>query len=67
MQSSHFLGAFKALKFLTLIAPGEISSVDEEQIVATLWHKSCPTLKTIIMPKGVVWFDREGKWTCLDC
>jgi hypothetical protein len=67
VQSSSLLSEFKLLKFLTLIAPGDAFSIDEEQTVATLWHESCPTLKTIIMPKGLVWFDREGEWTCLEC
>jgi len=33
----------------------EVGDVDEADI-AKQWHRACPTLKTIILPKGKVWF-----------
>ncbi len=36
----------------------ESSSVDEGKI-AQQWHRACPTLRTIILPKGRVWFQGE--------
>lgn len=53
------------------MAPGESISLKDEQDIAESWHKCCPTLQTIILPKGVVWFaDKSvagaGHWACLD-
>lgn len=49
----------------------EISNIDESAI-AKQWHKFCPTLKTIILPKGRVWFQEPSAdktnhpdWDCL--
>jgi hypothetical protein len=33
----------------------EVGDADEADI-AKQWHRACPTLKTIILPKGKVWF-----------
>jgi hypothetical protein len=33
--------------------------VDEVKI-ARDWHRACPTLRTIILPKGSVWFQGEA-------
>jgi len=33
----------------------EVVDTDEADI-AKQWHRACPTLKTIILPKGKVWF-----------
>jgi len=62
------LSAFKALRYLTFMAyvtPTSIADSDERDI-ARLWHRSCPTLRTIILPKGNVWFEQEGNWAPLD-
>lgn len=45
------------------MAPGEDIIYDEASIAAC-WHEACPTLQTIILPKGQLWFRRDGKWTC---
>jgi hypothetical protein len=50
-------------------SPSEASNIDESAI-ARQWHSSCPTLKTIILPKGKVWFQEtadktDPKWECL--
>ncbi|KAF5389788.1 hypothetical protein D9757_006033 [Collybiopsis confluens] len=37
-----------------------------EQNIATMWHQSCPTLKTVILPRGKVWFLDNQKWMCLE-
>jgi hypothetical protein len=39
-------------------SPNE-SNIDESAI-AKQWHRSCPTLKTIILPKGRVWFQETA-------
>lgn len=77
-----FLVKFKRLRYITFMAA--LGAEDEEERVeiderkiATAWHLSCPTLKTIILPQGKVWFegsqenngvssDGEGNWKCLD-
>ncbi|KAF9555928.1 hypothetical protein CPC08DRAFT_711601 [Agrocybe pediades] len=33
-----------------------LRNYDEEGEIAKMWHKACPTLRTIILPKGKVWF-----------
>lgn len=57
------LTRFSGLRYLTFMAAGSASVEDEGQI-AQIWSKACPTLRTIILPKGKVWFERDGKWTC---
>ncbi|KAG6907558.1 hypothetical protein DXG01_008440 [Tephrocybe rancida] len=47
--------------YLTFMAnTNPIALPHEEQIIARIWHQSCPTLKTIILPLGNVWF-AEGQ------
>ncbi|KAF9815232.1 hypothetical protein IEO21_04679 [Rhodonia placenta] len=58
-----FLSRFAHLRYVTFVA-GFGARFDEEGEIVKQWHKSCPTLKTIILPKGQVWFERDGKWTC---
>ncbi|KAJ3784475.1 hypothetical protein GGU11DRAFT_687843 [Lentinula aff. detonsa] len=62
------LRKFKALQFLTYMSATSSDDVsqDDEQTIAAMWHKSCPTLKTIILPMGKVWFMENCKWTCLE-
>lgn len=31
-----------------------------EREVAEMWQKACPTLSTIILPNGIVWFCKSG-------
>ncbi|KAF8623273.1 hypothetical protein AX17_007479 [Amanita inopinata Kibby_2008] len=66
--TAKFLAEFRSLQYITFMA----SMGDEEDIddyaIASVWHKACPTLKTIILPRGKVWFDgstRSG-WSRLD-
>lgn len=40
---------------LTSPVSAEVGDADEADI-AKQWHRACPTLKTIILPKGKVWF-----------
>jgi hypothetical protein len=40
-------------------SPDETSNIDESAI-AKQWHRFCPTLKTIILPKGRVWFQETA-------
>ena len=60
-ETGPCLGLFSNLRYLTFMAAGS-SSVDDEGEIATAWGKACPTLRTIILPKGRVWFERDGKW-----
>ena len=57
-------------KYITFMAAtDEASSFEEEQDIAMLWHHWCPTLKTIILPKGKVWFGGPGnadQWSTID-
>jgi len=41
-----------------MAASTDESSIDESQI-AKQWHRACPTLRTIILPKGRVWFQGD--------
>ncbi|TFK21712.1 hypothetical protein FA15DRAFT_69592 [Coprinopsis marcescibilis] len=68
------LQVFKKLKYITCVATSpESSSLLEEQEIAQKWHQHCPSLQTIILPKGRVWFQanaappkRGRAWTCFD-
>ena len=46
-------------------APSDVALEDpgssDEAEVAAQWHQACPTLKTIILPEGRVWFQSQGK------
>lgn len=55
---------FKALRYITYMASGESESGPDEASLAARWHEACPTLQTIILPKGQLWFRRGGKWVC---
>ena len=59
------LTQFKALKYLTFMAPGVPTSYNDERSIAEAWSKACPTLQTIILPKGLVWFQKDENWACL--
>lgn len=82
----EFLIGFRRLKYITFMAAlggdegdvieeGRREEIDERKI-AKVWHASCPTLKTIILPQGKVWFEGSGKdednadggghWKCLN-
>ncbi|KAF8495925.1 hypothetical protein F5888DRAFT_509673 [Russula emetica] len=64
LASAPLLEAFADLRFLTFIASGaSCYELDDEATVAEQWARACPTLTTIILPKGRVWFaGSEGKW-----
>lgn len=78
----EFLVGFKRLRYITFMAAlgGEEEGNEEaqeeidERKIAKVWHSSCPTLKTIILPQGKVWFEgtstddenADGDWKCLN-
>lgn len=66
LASSPLLEAFVGLRFLTFMASGVGAScyeLDDEAKVAEHWARACPTLTTIILPKGRVWFaGSAGRW-----
>ncbi|KAF8553049.1 hypothetical protein OG21DRAFT_1597842 [Imleria badia] len=64
VETAPSLSHFTALRYLTFIAPGVHSSENESEI-ATLWGRACPTLRTIILPKGIVWGSVDGRWVSL--
>jgi hypothetical protein len=67
LASAPLLEAFVSLRYLTFIASGESCyGLDDEATVAEQWARACPTLTTIILPKGRVWFaGSTGSWVHL--
>lgn len=67
LETAPSLRPFKALRYMTFMAPGACASENEadEAEVAVAWHGACPTLKTIILPQGVVWGRVDGRWVSL--
>ncbi|KAG6334822.1 hypothetical protein ID866_4274 [Astraeus odoratus] len=43
-------------------SPDVGSSLDDEGTVVALWHQACPTLKTVILPGGIIWALKSGEW-----
>ncbi|KAN0135128.1 hypothetical protein V8E53_007019 [Lactarius tabidus] len=64
LASSPLLEAFDGLRSLTFMATGaSCYELDDEAKVAEHWARACPTLTTIILPKGRVWFaGSAGRW-----
>lgn len=76
----QFLVGFRRLRYITFMAAlggdedgGEGKEEIDERKIAKVWHSSCPTLKTIILPQGKVWFEgsneggnADGDWKCLN-
>ena len=64
LASSPLLEAFAGLRSLTFMATGSSCyELDDEAMVAEHWARACPTLNTIILPKGRVWFaGSAGRW-----
>ncbi|KAH9483751.1 hypothetical protein JR316_0003227 [Psilocybe cubensis] len=72
-QSANILSRFKCLKYITFmaapppmvqpanVANGNVTPATEEDEgrIAKMWHRACPTLRTIILPKGKVWFQNS--------
>ncbi|KAK7460563.1 hypothetical protein VKT23_009284 [Stygiomarasmius scandens] len=67
INSSPALRNFKSLQYLTYMSATNLGSISQENEakIAEEWHKSCPTLKTIILPMGKVWFYDNTRWSCL--
>ncbi|TCD67714.1 hypothetical protein EIP91_012011 [Steccherinum ochraceum] len=64
LDSTPCLQLFKNLRYLTLMTGGTQGTSEDESTVARTWAKACPTLRTIILPQGKVWFERNGSWQC---
>ena len=69
MAASPALRQLRHLKYLTFMAGAggckkDCPALDDERLVVTAWTKACPSLKTVILPKGQMWYEREGKWVC---
>ena len=56
---------FSCLRHITFMAPGSSPSTDgQEQEIVHEWASACPTLATVILSGGVVWYPepKSGKW-----
>ncbi|KAI0065176.1 hypothetical protein BV25DRAFT_1822292 [Artomyces pyxidatus] len=61
--ATPLLAAFPGLRYLTFMASGDPAyDLGDEAGVATDWATACPSLRTIILPKGKMWFRKEGIW-----
>jgi len=79
LQWGVYLAGFKKMKYITFMATLEGDGNGEEEIdekkIAQVWHSSCPTLRTVILPHGKVWFEATATddeksdrkcWKCLN-
>ncbi|PSR74509.1 hypothetical protein PHLCEN_2v9806 [Hermanssonia centrifuga] len=70
LATAPILSRFPSLRYLTFMAGDPVNcgsppcTIDDERRVAGVWSKACPTLQTIILPKGQVWYESEGIWCC---
>ncbi|KAH8105302.1 hypothetical protein BXZ70DRAFT_516798 [Cristinia sonorae] len=64
LATTQCLRPFKGLRYLTLMTGGTPPDSGDESVVTRAWAKACPTLRTIILPQGKVWFERNGNWLC---
>ena len=64
LASAPLLEVFAGLRFLTFMASGVwCYELDDEVMVAECLSRGCPTLTTIILQKGRVWFaGSSGRW-----
>jgi hypothetical protein len=66
------LAAFRELQYITLLG-GRVEQVGEDEdgvdegAVAARWADACPTLRTIVLPQGKIWFKKaERRWKLLE-
>jgi len=61
LQWGVYLAGFKKMKYITFMATlegdGDGGEEIDEKKIAQVWHSSCPTLRTVILPHGKVWFE----------
>ncbi|KAK7681709.1 hypothetical protein QCA50_015056 [Cerrena zonata] len=62
--STQYLKPFSSLRYITFMTGCESDVIEDEKRVVYSWAKACKSLRTIILPRGKVWFEREGQWTC---
>ncbi|EKM51232.1 uncharacterized protein PHACADRAFT_177898 [Phanerochaete carnosa HHB-10118-sp] len=62
------LTRFVALRYITFMAPdppgADAFTVERERAVVVAWARACPTLRTVILPMGQVWYTEDGAWRC---
>jgi len=58
-EYGRILSNFTSLKYITFMAASTNEFSIDEVKVARAWHRACPTLRTIILPKGSVWFQGD--------
>lgn len=39
-------------------------TTNSERAIVTIWAEACPTLRTIILPMGQVWYSEDKAWRC---
>ncbi|KAH6905012.1 hypothetical protein BKA70DRAFT_1108409 [Coprinopsis sp. MPI-PUGE-AT-0042] len=74
LAACQHLRLFKCLKYITCVATSpEEATLAEEKEIANKWHQHCPSLQTIILPRGRVWFQapappplRGKAWACFE-
>jgi hypothetical protein len=64
------LAAFRELQYITLLG-GRVEAAGEDAVdegaVAARWADACPTLRTIVLPQGKIWFKKaERRWKLLE-
>ena len=67
--ATAYLKQMRHLKYLTFMA-GEPSegedptphTLENERSVVGAWGDACPTLRSVILPKGQLWYEQQGKW-----
>lgn len=68
MALAPILARFEALRYITFMAPDmpgtDKLTTDSERTIVTVWAEACPTLRTIILPMGQVWYSEDKAWRC---
>jgi hypothetical protein len=64
-DAAPIIGEFKHLRYFTYMATGTDLDLKEETKITEDWSSMCPSLRTIILPAGRVWFAKDDKWQCL--
>ncbi|CCM00184.1 uncharacterized protein FIBRA_02212 [Fibroporia radiculosa] len=67
LRSGSVLSKFSGLRYITVIVSESDAPIGDDHGIASAWHKFCPTLKTIVLPGGQLWIEREGQWFCSAC
>ncbi|KII84787.1 hypothetical protein PLICRDRAFT_117058 [Plicaturopsis crispa FD-325 SS-3] len=64
LAAAPLLEYLPELRYITLISAGQEMDEAAERSVAIQWSKANPSIRTIILPRGKGWFQRDGAWLC---